>query len=177
MPRLTDEESAAWNRLRVLNEISDSERQLLSHIESLEAEIDALREDKRLAVATALGEAAELPYKLFPSDSIRKLREIKEAILGLIHPADRDLVVAHNAAIRAEVFDQFADIALSVYGIEAGTHTPASLLQAVREQALKQIQPWLLHDDECAKLTNDDGVKCTCGLDESVCALMKGGSR
>lgn len=93
MARLTDEEHAAWNRLRVLNEISDSERQLLSHIESLEAEIAALRElmacghpgacetfdglirdgngnvhrctaceDKRLAVATALGEAGKLTH-------------------------------------------------------------------------------------------------------------------
>ena len=50
----------------------------------------------------------------------------------------REPMAAHDATIRAEVFDQFADIALSVYGVEAGTHTPASLLQAVRERALEE---------------------------------------
>ena len=76
--------------------------------------------------------ASGIANKAMPTES--DLQERIDALEAEI-AALREPMAAHDAAIRAEVFDQFADIALSVYGIEAGMHTPASLLQAVRERA------------------------------------------
>lgn len=130
--------------------------ELDSLIPALEAEIAALQvdnlklgqriatacEDKRLAVAAALREAAGI-IKKWKFMACSDADGLQAEVLALIPPADRDALDAYDAEVTSLVLDK--------------------------------IRAWLIHDDECAKLTNDDGVKCTCGLDESVCALVKGG--
>jgi hypothetical protein len=67
------------------------------------------------------GEIVRNELKLWPplAESVRAIQRAEE----------------HDKQVAAATFDQFADIALSVYGIPAGKHMPESLLAAVAAEA------------------------------------------